>query len=126
MIAAIYARKSTEQSGAADDAKSVARQIANARDYAARKEWVVRDEYIYQDDGVSGALFGASRPGLARLLNGLKHRPPFQVLVMSEQSRLGREQIQTLYALKEITDAGVRVFFYADDREAVLDDPLQK
>jgi site-specific DNA recombinase len=45
---------------------------------------------------------------------------------MSEQSRLGREQFETGYVLKQIADAGVRVFFYADDREAVLDDPLQK
>jgi hypothetical protein len=31
MIAAIYARKSTEQSGVADEQKSVARQIEHAR-----------------------------------------------------------------------------------------------
>ena len=34
MLAAIYARKSTEQSGVADADKSVARQIAHARAYA--------------------------------------------------------------------------------------------
>ena len=33
MIAAIYARKSTEQIGVADDAKSVTRQIDHARAY---------------------------------------------------------------------------------------------
>jgi DNA invertase Pin-like site-specific DNA recombinase len=37
MIAAIYARKSTEQSGVADEQKSVARQIDHARKYAIRK-----------------------------------------------------------------------------------------
>ena len=37
MIAAIYARKSTEQNGLADEAKSVARQIENARAYAAAR-----------------------------------------------------------------------------------------
>ena len=37
MIAAIYARKSTEQNGTADEAKSVTRQIDNARAYATRK-----------------------------------------------------------------------------------------
>jgi hypothetical protein len=31
MIAAIYARKSTEQTGVADEAKSVARQIDHAK-----------------------------------------------------------------------------------------------
>ena len=39
MIAAIYARKSTEQAGVADDAKSVARQIENGRAFAAEKGW---------------------------------------------------------------------------------------
>ena len=34
MIAAIYARKTTEQTGADADAKSVARQIENARAFA--------------------------------------------------------------------------------------------
>ena len=34
MIAAIYARKSTEQNGVADEQKSVARQIEHARQYA--------------------------------------------------------------------------------------------
>ena len=41
MIAAIYARKSTEQNGVADDAKSVARQVEHARAYASRKGWIV-------------------------------------------------------------------------------------
>ena len=41
MIAAIYARKSTEQTGVADEQKSVTRQIESARGYAARKGWTV-------------------------------------------------------------------------------------
>ncbi len=31
---------------------------------------------------------------------------------MSEESRLGREQIETAYALKQFTQGGVRVFLY--------------
>ena len=41
MIAAIYARKSTEQNGADADAKSVANQIENARAFAQTKGWTV-------------------------------------------------------------------------------------
>jgi hypothetical protein len=37
MIAAIYARKSTEQYGVADEQKSVARQVEHAHQYAAGK-----------------------------------------------------------------------------------------
>ena len=59
-------------------------------------------------------------------MNALSPRPPFQVLVMSEESRLGREQIETAYALKQITDAGVRVFFYLEDRERTLDNAMTR
>jgi DNA invertase Pin-like site-specific DNA recombinase len=126
MIAAVYGRKSTEQNDIADEAKSVARQVEHARAYAQRKGWTVADEHVYADDGVSGALFGAARPGLARLLNALSPRPSFQALVMSEESRLGRETIETGYTLKQITDAGVRVFFYLEDRERTLDTAMDK
>jgi DNA invertase Pin-like site-specific DNA recombinase len=125
MIAAIYARKSTEQTGVSDDEKSVARQIEHARHYAGRKGFTVRDEYTFSDDGVSGALFGPKRPGLARLLRALTPRPPFEVLLLSEESRLGRDQIETLNVLKQIIEAGVRVFVYLDDREVTLGDAVQ-
>jgi DNA invertase Pin-like site-specific DNA recombinase len=124
MIAAIYARKSTEQS-VADEAKSVTRQIEHARAYAIRKGWTVDDAQIYVDDGISGAEF-LKRPGFLRMMNALKPRPPFQVLVMSEESRLGREAIETAYALKQLITSGVRVFFYLEDRERTLDSPTEK
>jgi DNA invertase Pin-like site-specific DNA recombinase len=120
MIAAIYARKSTEQAGVADEQKSVARQVEHARHYASRKGWTVDEGSVFIDDGISGAEF-SKRPGFLRLMNALKPRPAFQVLVMSEESRLGREAIETAYALKQLITAGVRVFFYLEDRERTLD-----
>ena len=36
------------------------------------------------------------------MMNSLKPRAPFQVLVMSEESRLGRKAIETAYALKQL------------------------
>ncbi len=125
MIAAIYARKSTEQTGVADEQRSVARQVEHAIAYAHRKGWTVEDAYVFVDDGISGAEF-AARPGFVRLMNALTPRPPFQVLVMSEESRLGREAIATAYALKQIVQAGVRLFFYMEDRERTLDSPTDK
>lgn len=59
-------------------------------------------------------------------MNALKPRAPFQVLVMSEESRLGREAIETAYALKQLVQAGVRVFFYLENRERTLDSPTDK
>jgi DNA invertase Pin-like site-specific DNA recombinase len=94
MIAAIYVGKSTDQNGVADEDKSITRQIEHARAYAARKGWLVDDDYVYIDDGISGAEF-VKRAGFIRLMNTLSPRPPFQVLIMSEESLLGREPIET-------------------------------
>jgi DNA invertase Pin-like site-specific DNA recombinase len=64
-IAAIYARKSTEQTGVSGDTKSVTRQIEHAKAYAVRHGWPVPDACIFADDGISGAEF-ANRPGFVR------------------------------------------------------------
>src|SRR3982750_2779008 len=125
MIAAIYARKSTDQSAIPNEAKSVTRQIAHARAYAERHGWTVPDACIFVDDGISGAEF-ANRPGFVRLMATLKPRPSFQVLIMSEESRLGREAIETAYALKQLITGGVRVFFYLEDRERTFESPTDK
>ena len=94
MIAAIYARKSTEQTGVIEEEKSVTRQIKHAKAYAASKGWSVSEDHIFVDDGISGAEF-VKRPGFLRLMNALKPRPTFHILIMSEESRLGRESIET-------------------------------
>ncbi len=125
MIAAVYARKSTDQSGVADEQRSVARQIEGARAFAAAHGWVVAEEHVYCDDGVSGAEF-SSRPGFVRLMAALKPRPRFQIVIMSEESRLGREQIETAYALKQLVQAGVEVWFYLSGVQRTLDTPTDK
>ena len=125
LLAAIYGRKSADQAGVSDEQRSVTRQIEHARQYAAQHGWLVREDCIYVDDGISGAEF-VKRPGFLRLMNALKPHPPFQALIMSEESRLGREAIETSYALKQILDAGVRVFYYLEDRERTLDSATDK
>lgn len=45
---------------------------------------------------------------------------------MSEESRLGREAIQTSYALKQLIDSGVCIFFYMTDQERKLDNAMDK
>ena len=86
MIAALYARKSTEQTAVTDAEKSIMRQIAHATTYAAEKGWTVATEHIYSDDGISGAEF-ANRPGFLRLMNALKPTPPFQVLTRANSAQ---------------------------------------
>src|SRR5437899_3016905 len=51
MIAAIYARKSTDQTGIADEQKSVARQVDHAKKYAAGKGWAVDEGSVFIDAG---------------------------------------------------------------------------
>ncbi len=126
MVAAIYARKSNEQAGFDDEAKSVARQVEHARLFAEGQGWAVSDEHVYIDDGISGAIFGDGRPGLMRLLNSLSPRPAFDVLVMSEESRLGREMHQTAHVFGQIIRAGVEIWFYLDGRQRKLDTALDK
>jgi site-specific DNA recombinase len=114
MIAAIYARKSTDQN-VADEEKSVTRQVDRARAYASMKGWAVDDAHVYVDDGISGAEFD-KRPGYVALMRALT-RPSFQVLILMDQSRLGRSTREVPYALGRIIDADVRVFCYLTDSE---------
>jgi len=55
MIAAIYARKSNPQEGAAGTRDSVERQIEHSRRYAAERGSTVADAHICSDDDISGA-----------------------------------------------------------------------
>ena len=58
------------------------------------------DAHVYADDGVSGAEFDR-RPGFLRLLEALRQRPrPFDVLLITDKDRLGREQYETAFVLK--------------------------
>ena len=61
-----------------------------------------------------------------RLLNSLKPRAPFDVLIISKLSRLGREQLELGYSIKQFSQAGVRIFSYLEDRENLLDSPTDK
>ena len=122
MKAAIYARKSTDDNDRNAENKSVTRQVESARAYAAAKGWSVEDEYVFVDDGISGAEF-QKRPGLLRMLNRLRE---FDVIVMSELSRLGREQSQIGQILADLAGHGVQVFFYLTDEELKYDTAIDK
>ncbi|HEX7044496.1 MAG TPA: recombinase family protein [Burkholderiales bacterium] len=126
MRAAIYARKSTDDNDRHADNKSVTRQIDRAHAYAKAKGWTVDEAHVFVDDGVSGAEY-TRRPGLVRLLTAVERRPrPFDVLVASEQSRIGRDMVRNSKAIDEIRSAGVRIFYYLNDSEEKFDTPEQR
>src|SRR5438876_8538071 len=118
-VAAVYARKSTEQN-VTDEEKSVTRQIELARACAERQGFEVSQEHIYVDEAISGAEFD-HRPGLVRLLNTLRPQAPFAGLFLADKDRLGREQFET----KQISLAGVRIFEYQNGGQEVrLESPI--
>jgi DNA invertase Pin-like site-specific DNA recombinase len=122
-IAAIYARKSTEQA-VSDDAKSVTRQVVQGKAFAESKGWSVA-EHVYVDDAKSGAEF-ENRPGLQAMLATLKPKPPFQVLMASEESRVGRESLETGYILKRLLMSGVKIWTYLDAKEITIANSTDK
>jgi DNA invertase Pin-like site-specific DNA recombinase len=118
MIAAIYTRLSRDDGGRDASLKSVTIQADDCRAFAAKNGWTVGETYC--DDGVSGAIFGEGRPDFTRLLADVTRpvskkarktwRPPFDILLVTEQSRLGRDATLTQYAILQIENAGIKVY----------------
>jgi len=118
--AAIYARKSTLDERDEADGKSTARQVAQAREFAASKGWTVADVYV--DENISGTIFDLTkRRGLGRMLDSLKQ---FDVVVTMEQSRLGRDIAKTLELITTIEAAGLEVWSYSDARRISVEEEL--
>ena len=144
MRAAIYARKSTKQYGrqstdrplpqtdqlgavgahSVDDQKSVTRQTEGGHSLAASRGWAVAAQHVYSDDGISGAEFSA-RPALTQMMAAATRRE-FDVLIISDSSRLGREQIETAFLLKRLDMCGVKVVTYRDGHELLITTPMDK
>jgi site-specific DNA recombinase len=117
MRAAIYARKSTEQHGVADEAKSVARQTEGAQRFCATRGWTVAE--VYEDDGVSGALF-ANRAEFQRMMHDAK-TGHFQVLVFYDLDRFGRDSEKTMAALYTLDGLGIAIHDYSTGQIIDLD-----
>jgi DNA invertase Pin-like site-specific DNA recombinase len=112
---AIYARKSTDDSDRNEEARSTTRQIARAIEYAQARGWTVHPDAIFVDENVSGATY-AKLEGRKRLIAAAEGGA-FSILVMSEQSRAGRDMIECAYTLKRIAESGVTMYGYLDDAE---------
>jgi DNA invertase Pin-like site-specific DNA recombinase len=115
MIAGVYARKSTQQQGTDEEAKSVARQIENARVFATAKGWSVDDRHLYADEAISGAET-RKLVNRQRLLDAVASgRPPFSALIMRDASRFSRRDGDEAFGeLKRLAQAGVAIYFYQD------------
>jgi DNA invertase Pin-like site-specific DNA recombinase len=120
--AAVYARKSTEDPAAA----SVVRQVEHARAFAERKGWSILEGHVFVEDGVSGGEF-RDRRGLLRLLNAARSTPrPFDVVVMAEASRLGRDRLRTELVARYLHERGVVLGYYGTGEQERLDTPEER
>jgi site-specific DNA recombinase len=127
MNAAIHARKSNPEEDRHEEAKSVTRQKADARAYAEKKGWTVADAHVYEDDAISGRYGEDRRPGLKALLAAAERTPrPFDVIIAAKDDRLARDQWQAAIVLSRLYEAGVRLFYYQEDREVSLGDATGK
>jgi site-specific DNA recombinase len=111
MIAAIYTRKSNEQTDVAEEQKSVSRQVKGARAFIASKGWALDERHVYCDDGVSGALF-ASREHFQRMMREAA-AGAFEHLVIFDLDRFGRHGHQTMVALHKLRELGVSVWDFS-------------
>ena len=123
MIAAIYVRKSNDENGIVDEAKSVVRQEELARAFALKQGWTVRD--VHSDDGVSGAEWGKKRPGLHALLAAAE-RGVFGIVVVSERKSIGREAVETAMTIKQLAKLGVEVWSYMDQKSLTPKNAMDK
>jgi DNA invertase Pin-like site-specific DNA recombinase len=125
MSAAVYARKSNESElRAGATSESVARQIESATAFATARGWTVDHAAIYYDDAVSGAEFAklhARRQMVADAEAG-----KFETLIVSEQSRLGRDMIEVAYTIKQVAESGVKIYGYLDGQELSVEDEVQQ
>lgn len=112
MIAAIYARKSTEQHGDAE-ARSVVTQIANARAFAAARGWTVAEDHVYVDDGISGAEVRKLKNKQRLIATIERGRAPFQILIVRAMERFTRRDAdEVLGEFKRIALAGIETWYY--------------
>lgn len=118
MRAAIYARVSTEE-----QAQSVEVQESDARRFAVARGWHVVE--VYRDEGVSGADF-VTRPAFLRMMRDLAGESrPWDVLVVRDLDRIGRDQARTVIAVERILKKDAKLWTYSNNREVTLT-PLEK
>lgn len=112
MRVAIYARYSSDL----QDVRSIADQIALARERAAREGWAVVG--VYEDAAISGAAI-VNRPGLLKLLADAACNT-FDAVLTEDLDRLSRDQEDTAGIHKRLAFLGLKIVTLADGEVSKL------
>lgn len=119
MIAVSYCRKSTEaEHGESGDSLSIEEQASSAATFIQAHGWTLGP--VFKDEAVSGWTIPLEqRPGGKALLRAAL-AGEFQVLVMRNASRLGREMSDALASLVTLHKLGVKVYYTSTGQEVSL------
>ena len=101
MKAVVYSRFSTDR----QNDSSIADQERVCNEYAGRQGWQIAERY--QDQGISGAALG-NRPAVLRLQEAALARR-FDVLLVTDLSRLSRSQGDLSKMIDRLVAKGIRV-----------------
>jgi len=112
MKCAIYARVSTDEQGT-----SIINQQEYFKDYIERNKFEIFD--IYSDEAFSGTE-ASKRLSFQRLLEDGKNKR-YDVLLAKSYSRFGRNQRETLTALSQLFENGIRIVFVEDGLDSLRD-----
>lgn len=118
MIAAIYARKSTDE-----QTESIPTQVENGLAFGARRGWTTPPDLVFKDTG-SRAEF-VKRSDLTRLRVAAA-RKAFDVVIMRDDSRLGGDMLRTTMIAQELADLGIKIVFYSTGEPLDLSTPTAR
>ena len=114
MRAAIYARYSSEL----QRPTSIEDQIRQCQRVADLKGWTILSEYIESDSELTGAAL-SPREALQSLIADARKRPrPFDVLIIDDTSRFGRNLTDVLKISEVLKHNDVFLYFVSDQLDS--------
>ena len=111
---ATFSRVSTERE---EQKSSIKNQEEIYETWIERNKWVLYKSYV--DDGISGTKAYKRIQWLKMLEDGKKKK--YDVLLCKSYSRFGRNMIETLGAIKELRENGIRIIFIEDNLDSEAD-----
>ena len=118
MMAAIYARVSSEQQR---EAHTIASQTAALLEWAQTLDLEVPKAWIFEDEGFSGATL--ERPGLERVRD-LAAEGQIQTVLVYSPDRLSRKYAYQILLIEELARHGVETRFLNAPQSATAEDQL--